>query len=215
MNFKNEKGAISIFVLLALLFMSTFLIIAYATNINKAKVVKEQFDIVSKIYSPGNDEEESYNKAYTNIRKNSKQTLTSYSEEKNFIELTKTFEGDLSNYRIYGNNIQNQTNEGVGDLVTDTTDSNYGKYKIQIKTVNENKDEQIRYIFLESPLLKSTNAVDYIDFKEGKVYRNVGEIKEEYVELPKILTYEDYTKIEVITNVIPSKIEVEYEGYKI
>ena len=37
MDFKSKKGSISIFVLVALLFMASYLIIAYASNVNKTK----------------------------------------------------------------------------------------------------------------------------------------------------------------------------------
>ena len=49
MRLKNEKGSITIFVLVGLLFMSAFLIILYASNVNKSKIVDEQFDIINKI----------------------------------------------------------------------------------------------------------------------------------------------------------------------
>ena len=48
---KKEKGAISIFVLIALLFMSAYLIISFASNINKSKVVIQQKEIIGSIYS--------------------------------------------------------------------------------------------------------------------------------------------------------------------
>lgn len=38
---------------------------------------------------------------------------------------------------------------------------------------------------------------------------------EENIELPELPSFEDYTKIEVLTEVPPSKIEVEYDGYTI
>ena len=34
--------------------------------------------------------------------------------------------------------------------------------------------------------------------------------KEEEINLPKLSTYEDYTKIEILTEINPSKIEIEY-----
>lgn len=37
----------------------------------------------------------------------------------------------------------------------------------------------------------------------------------EEVTLPEIATYEDNTKIEILTEVTPSKIELEYLGYKL
>ena len=36
---------------------------------------------------------------------------------------------------------------------------------------------------------------------------------EQEIELPELPTYEDYTKIEIVTEVAPSKIEIEYDGY--
>lgn len=36
---------------------------------------------------------------------------------------------------------------------------------------------------------------------------------EELIQLPELSTYEDYTKIEVLTDIAPSKIEVTYTGY--
>lgn len=50
MKLKNEKGSITIFVLVGMLFMSAFLIISYAGNVNKSKVVKEQLEIIKSIY---------------------------------------------------------------------------------------------------------------------------------------------------------------------
>ena len=52
----------------------------------------------------------------------------------------------LNNYKIFGNSTQNGTPtpdspvevESVGDLITDTTDINYGKYKIPIKVKTKN-----------------------------------------------------------------------------
>lgn len=50
MKLQNEKGSITIFVLIALLFMSAFLIISYGSNVNKSKVVKEQKEIIQILY---------------------------------------------------------------------------------------------------------------------------------------------------------------------
>ena len=49
MNLKDKKGSITIFVLVGVLFISAFLIISFASNVNKSKIAKEQFDIVSKL----------------------------------------------------------------------------------------------------------------------------------------------------------------------
>ena len=50
MKIKNEKGSITIFVLVALLFMSAFLIISYANNVNKSKIAEEQKQIIQTLY---------------------------------------------------------------------------------------------------------------------------------------------------------------------
>lgn len=109
MNLRDKKGSISIFVLVALLFMAGFLIISFASNVNKSKTIKEQFNIISGIYSYTNGEEGAYDKAYTDLRNKNKQTMTASSENSSTLELTKTFDENMSNYRIYGNSVQNGT----------------------------------------------------------------------------------------------------------
>lgn len=58
-----------------------------------------------------------------------------------------------------------------GDLITDTTDVNYGKYKIPV-----NVNNVITNIYLDEPLRKINEYSDYIDFINGKVVRNIKEI---------------------------------------
>lgn len=238
MKLKSNKGSIAIFVLVGLLFMSAFLIIMYAANVNKSKTIQEQFNIISGIYSKGNVAE-SYTDAYTALRKKNRQTMTASIENSDTLKLTKTFNENMSNYRIYGNSIQDGTPtpdnpveiQSVGDLITDTTDSNYGKYKIPIKLTNENEESEITNIYLVESLRKIGDSADYIDFKNQKIIRNVEVLDdtgtltieqslnalatpiEETIKLPELKTLEDYTRIEVLTEVTPSKIEVEYMGY--
>lgn len=62
------------------------------------------------------------------------------------LTLTKCKGVDLVDYKIYGNSVQDGTPtpenpieiQSVGDLVTDTSDSNYGKYKIPVKVTGKN-----------------------------------------------------------------------------
>lgn len=207
MNIKKETGSIAIFVLVALLFMSAFLLISYANNVNKSKIAKEQFNMISNIYSYNDSDEAAYNRVYTALRKEKKQILTSSVEDSSSIELEKTYEGKLENYKIYGNTTS------VGTLVTSTADSNYGKYQIQVKVSSDDNRNTITNIYLDEPLKKSGNLADYIDFKNQKIVRQVDTQVEETITLPEILVYEDYTKIEVLTEVAPSKVEVSYVGY--
>ena len=106
MKIRDNKGSITIFVLIGLLFMSAFLLISYANNINKSKVAKEQLNIISSIYSYGDGDAKSYERAYTAIRKRNAQTLTEIVEDSYSVELNKTFDDKISNYKIYGNSQQ-------------------------------------------------------------------------------------------------------------
>lgn len=403
---KKDKGSIAIFVLVALLFMSAFLIISLASNVNKSKTVKEQFNMISGIYAYANGDKGAYDKAYSDLRNKNKQTMTASVENSSTLELTKTFKENLVNYRIYGNSVQNGTPTPTnpveiqsvgyeGDLTNNIPAYEpYGKYKIPVKvsaknifneqgisgavvgngtaekikngwkvagnygdpsatkyangwfrpgikggavsieagktvtisadikltklstnltnnnftliylygttnttssvkhylelntvvrvqqsftttvsgnyyplfTLNNNELEitniQIEKgniatdyeqyqepittnMYLNEPLIKVRDYADYIDFKTGKVVRNIGKIDsyngetittswisstgelstgatvyyvletpiEETVTLPQLKSYEDYTKIEILTSVAPSKIEAEYVGY--
>lgn len=215
MKIKNEKGSITIFVLIGLLFMASFLMISYGYNVNKSKIAKEQFNTISKIYMPNDNEIESYTQAYTYLRKKNKQVLTYNSATYGLssvseIELKKTYAEKVIDYKIYGS-----THEwGVGDLITDPTDENNGKYEIRIKLTDEEDRSDIYSIYLSSPLKSTGILTDYIDYKERKVIRQVDTQAEEIIDLPEMDLYEDYNKIEILTEIPPSMIEIEYIGYK-
>ena len=86
------------------------------------------------------------------------------------------YEKPLRDYKIYGNSVQNGTPspdnpieiQSVGDY-----DEKTGKYKISIEISNENGDTQNYNIFLDEPLRKCGKYIDYIDFKNAKIVRNV------------------------------------------
>lgn len=104
-NVKEKKGSISIFVLVGLLFMTAFLMLSYAVNVNKSKIAKEQFDTISNLYSHKDGNVNAYERAYTALREKNKQTLTKTVENSSVIELDKTYEENLVNYRIYGKGV--------------------------------------------------------------------------------------------------------------
>lgn len=110
LNVKNENGSITVFVLVGLLFMVGILIISYGIVVNNSKIVKEQANIISQIYMPNNDINESYNEIYANLRKKNKQTKTTDEKDKSIIELSNTYAGKITNYQIYG------SSEGVGNV---------------------------------------------------------------------------------------------------
>lgn len=208
-NLNNEKGSITVFVLVALLFMSAFLMISYASNVNKSKVAKEQFNIIQGIYKGNENIIDSYQEVYTELRNKNKQIITTTKEENtSTIELYKTFEDKIINYKIYG------SSEGVGVQVTDETDENVNKYIIQVKITddNENNTNSKTYkIVLNNPLLDE----EYIDYSKQKVFikDENGEYTSYSIELPELHTFEDYTKIEILTESSPEKITIDYMGY--
>ena len=88
---------------------------------------------------------------------------------------------NLRNYKIYGNSVQDGTPttsnpvqiESVGNLITDINDVNYGKYKIPV-TVSDGTNSNTTNIYLNEPLCKIGNYVNYIDFKNQKIIRDLG-----------------------------------------
>ena len=85
----------------------------------------------------------------------------------------------MKQLEIYGNSVQDGTPtpenpievESVGELVSDATDVNYGKYKITL-LINGEGETTTYNIFLDEPLRKIGDYADYIDFKNKKVVRN-------------------------------------------
>ena len=159
MSLKENKGAISIFVLVALLFIAAFLIISYANNVNKSKVIRDQFNIINDIYTGSENDESAYEKVYSALRSNNQRTLTSYSEKSSTLEITRSLEGSLSNYKIYGN---------AGGVGNETKGNVENAYEITIKIGTQS--DETKTIFLNKPL----ESGDYIDYKEQKVFRADG-----------------------------------------
>lgn len=185
MNLKDKKGSISIFVLVALLFMSGFLIISFGSNINKSKTIKEQFNVISGIYSYTNGDEGAYDKAYTDLRKKNKQIITTSVENSNTIELTKTFEDKVSNYRIYGNSIQDGTPtpdtpvevQSVGDMTNLIKFNVYGhENNTRISNLEELKSIISQgYDVIWSIIIQSTGGI--IEYGQPNTYYLVVEVE--------------------------------------
>ena len=57
MKIKSQKGSITIFVLVALLFYTAFLLLMYAANTNKFKTISEKSDILKGIYEKNTSDE--------------------------------------------------------------------------------------------------------------------------------------------------------------
>ena len=106
-----------------------------------------------------------------------------------------------------GNDITDNrlSNINVGDLITDEADANNGKYKIEIKVTNKSGETYSKYIYLNKPLLSG----EYIDYATKKVVRNDNTAED--IELPEIRTYNEYTKIEVITKTKTPELKITYK----
>lgn len=97
------------------------------------------------------------------------------------------------------------SNINVGDLITDEADANNGKYKIEIKVTNKSGETYSKYIYLNKPLLSG----EYIDYATKKVVRKDNTAED--IELPEITTYNEYTKIEVITKTKTPELKITYK----
>ena len=81
------------------------------------------------------------------------------------IALDNITNGVVSDYKIYGNSAEGS--QGVGDLVEDTKDSNYGKYKIPVKVNGKNL---IPYPYHDTT--KTYKGVTYTDNGDGSITAN-------------------------------------------
>ena len=115
--------------------------------------------------------------------------------------------------------------ESVGDLITDTNDINYGKYKIPVIVGNTTTN-----IYLDEPLRKIGDYSDYIDFRNQKEFRNVivnddtgtQTIENSYtgttdssgtsISLPNIPTIKGTTIFEIDTEIQPSSMYIKYKS---
>ncbi len=220
MNIKKDKGSSAIFVLIGMLFMTAFLIITYGNLSNKSKVMAEQYNIISDIYSNGgNTNEMAYEAAYTALRNKNKQTITleidaEENDDTDEIVLDKVYAGKLKNYKIYGTGNTNEN--AVGDF-----DAISNNYKIYIRVWKKEDDaDRTQFnvadyytdyeIAINSPLLED----EYINYNTKTVTRT-NESTEDIENMPELPTYEDYTKIEILTTNAPAKVEIKYTGYTI
>ena len=107
MRLKSQKGSITIFVLVALLFYTAFLLLMYAANTNKFKTISEKTDIIKEIYEKNiNDIDEIYKR--NTVIKIGEITSQNYGQ---YIDLGKNIigtEATTDDWKI----IYNDKNEG-------------------------------------------------------------------------------------------------------
>ena len=163
---KKEKGAIAIFVLVGLLFMAAFLILLFAGNINQAKDMKEQSDITSQIYA-GEGEQGAYGQAFGELRRKNRTTLNAQVTDSKTLPLERSFGGNISNYRIYGNSIQDGTPspenpveiQSVGDKTKNLL--NIKDYRVQHTDGNDYVGFNVNHLEIGKTYTLSSNKTFY------------------------------------------------------
>ena len=154
-------------------------------------------------------------------------TSSNYSRDIGVIQLSVY--GSDKNWIINMNHGNNWTYTATEDcwirhaqFVITTTEAIDIKVKIQLEEGNKATDYEPyvndRYsIYLDEPLRKVDNYVDYIDFRKQEIVRNVEEVDGELrglstpviekISLPNILLSNSVNKLNILTSVTPSKIE--------
>lgn len=77
----------------------------------------------------------------------------------------------LDNIIVYGNTILSDNITSMGELINNSEDINYNKYKL-----NLNVDEKTYNIYLDNTLKCISDTCDYINLKERKLVRKIGTI---------------------------------------
>lgn len=128
MNIKKEKGSIAVFVLVSLLFMVGFLILAFAGNMNKTKVIQEQVGIVNDVYQYSSQGLEDKRIANTKIQKG------------DFVEYNVSYTDASLNYQYTTKN---------GWRILDYIDNGDGTYS-NVKIISTGIPAKIYYDYAES-----------------------------------------------------------------
>ena len=128
MKVKSEKGSIALFVFIALIFYTGFLLLMYSSNLNKMQTISERTDFIRSVYEKDIDNiDEVYNRKFAKTDK----ILTATVENKYKIEIRNANKEERCNYRIWGNSIPDTTNpievKSVGDKIN-LLDINNPKY---------------------------------------------------------------------------------------
>lgn len=141
MNFKNEKGSIALFVLIALLFYMGFLLLMYANNLNKVQTITEKIGLTKEIYEKNvNNINEVYNRRLARNDKN-KPVIKDIPSEiiTNITPLSDSYE----EYGFTGGNVEyiafNKVFTSLKELINYSMQNNlYGNTNIEIKAYGNN-----------------------------------------------------------------------------
>lgn len=184
---KKENGSITIFVLVALIFMVAFLILSYASNINKSKTAKEQYDIINDIYQYSEQGLEDKRIANTKINKgdfveynvaytDASQTTYQYTNENGWrlLDFTNNEDGTYRNVKLISTGIPAKIEFTNSDSET-TNDSWFEKDALKLENFREILGGN------EYPLYAETQNYRALQVAAG-MYYNFGNIKFAYVD---------------------------------
>lgn len=195
-NLNNEKGSITVFVLVALLFMSAFLIISYASNANKSKIVKEQLEIIESIYKMKIETTDNiYNKA-------SAVPIINDLPEIIYVGATSIQDyidsGDGEEIKLLEIKIDEKIFNSELDMNKYIEDNNlYSEKEITITVTNSldntaTKTQTVTFKAIEGPVIKNLPST---------IITNVTQISDSYVSYDKLGKKEEvYTIVEINTD---------------
>lgn len=177
-----EKGAIGIFVLVGMLFMTAFLILIFSSNMTKEKVLEGQYNMMKDIYAGSGNDASAYEEVYTDLRRKNTYLKTTSVENKNSMELFKTIQGTFQNYKIYGRGskqyIQNRLPEQYQEVeYIETTGTQYINTGYVIKTKPKIETEIMLRTTEDRDIMGTPSAengcfiIDYSDAQKSIWYR--------------------------------------------
>jgi hypothetical protein len=153
---------------------------------------------------------------------------------RDFIPCYRKSDGEVGLYDIVGKKFYTNagtgaftmsvSTDGVGDLVTDETDTNQGNYRIPVTVSNETDEVVTVNIHIGEPLRRYDNTSDSINYKDQKLVRKVGfsEVDgllsytiletpvEEPLDLPEVPLSLGSNTLKISSKYIPSEITATY-----
>lgn len=166
MRLKSQKGSITLFVLIALLFYMGFLMLLYAANVNKVQTISEKLNIVKSIYNKNVDNiDEVYIRTIAKTDK-TKPTINSLPDTiiTNITELATSYEeyGYTGGETIY--TAFNLSFSSMDDLLEYVISNNkYGKTEIRIDAYGNNE--------------KDTTSIQTVEIKKGVIVTTKEELE--------------------------------------
>ena len=197
MKIRDNKGSITVFVLVALLFMTGFLIISFGNNVNKSKSAKEQLEIINSIYEMKVlDANEVYNKnkaiPVITIKKSviTNGVMGILIEANDIIEKAeykiddKVFNSQKEFYQYVNNNVKDNTEKKLTIIITNDAE-NTTKVIEKVKFVRP----QIGILSTQIIINSTSVQTSYVTYDEA------GKKEEKYTIVALNKTFDTMTEV--------------------